>query len=191
MSRGDLSPHDLDLGSGRVHTHSQAEGFLERGAARAALEKLKSVICLSFSAIYDYRIGSPAWGYTTESFLISIPGHLECRYSEDTFFYSAVWLRRVQMRGSFSTDVLPVMHGCTDPELFNSFILFHCAHSIKMYCTYYESAPGLNYTYGLRNKEATFLLQPAASDLITTIGNTRDITPDFISLFKLHLKLRI
>lgn len=60
MSRGDLSPHDLDLGSGRVHTHSQAEGFLERGAARAALEKLKSVICLSFSSIYDYRIGSPA-----------------------------------------------------------------------------------------------------------------------------------
>lgn len=58
MSRGDLSPYDLDLGSGRVHTHSQAARFLPTWSSGLRAE-LHSVFCLSFSAIYEYRNGSP------------------------------------------------------------------------------------------------------------------------------------
>lgn len=38
VSRGDLSPYDLDLGSGRVHTHSHTQRFFSERAAREELE---------------------------------------------------------------------------------------------------------------------------------------------------------
>lgn len=62
MSRSDLSPYDLDLGSGRVHTHTVGQSGFFREEQRGLRSQLQSILCLSFSAIYDCREESPGDG---------------------------------------------------------------------------------------------------------------------------------
>lgn len=60
MSRGDLSPYDLDLGSGRVHTHTQSGGRISPawsgGAAQRAQVCLLSLFSLPFMTIAMVRL---------------------------------------------------------------------------------------------------------------------------------------
>lgn len=60
MSRGDLSPYDLDLGSGRVHTHTQSGGQISPawsgGAAQRAQVCLLSLFSLPFMTIAMVRL---------------------------------------------------------------------------------------------------------------------------------------
>lgn len=59
MSRGDLSPYDLDLGSGRVHTHTVRQpdfSNVEQRAARTAQVCLLSLLSLPFMTFAMARL---------------------------------------------------------------------------------------------------------------------------------------
>lgn len=73
-------------------THTVRQPDFSNVEQRGLRRELKSVFCLSFSAIYDYSNGSSGDTHH-KAFLISFPGHHESSYSEDTFFQSAVYLR--------------------------------------------------------------------------------------------------
>lgn len=62
MSYGDLSPYDLDLGSGRVHTHIvvQPDFLFCRGPGSTARERLMTVICFFFLPFMN-AVVFPLW----------------------------------------------------------------------------------------------------------------------------------
>lgn len=107
----------------RKSSHTQSGSQISLTWSRRQSRELKSVFCLSFYTICNYRTTSA--GNPPKSFLISFPDHhSNSRCSEEILFHSVVfWAEWVW----FCTDLPVVMRRCTRTELFKFYPLFYCS----------------------------------------------------------------